>query len=217
MTTEEINLLVEKYFNAEGYKFPTHFEHRYDPDSSAITYSLIRHFKPQTILHIGTWEGGSTCLIMAALLKNNKIFQYIAAELLSDKREKTAQHCLEKNNLSPMIIGNITNNLLMIPDEIDFLFHDTDHDLETTKWIFENIVPKLKNGALINFHDWAVTDNHGIWSGKIENGMGGWPETEYMLGLHREGKLPFKKLYFNYGIGKPSNREAGFFIYKKPK
>lgn len=217
MTTEEINELVNKYFNLEGYTFPTDFEHRYDADSSAITYSLIRHFKPKNVLHIGTWQGGSVCIIMAALIKNGGRFRYFASELLDDMREKTKEHCIVKNGQAPTMIGDITKNLSMLPHKIDFLFCDTDHDEETTKWIFKNIIPKLKDGALVNFHDWAVTDNNGIWLGKNENGIGGWPETEYMLELHRKGKLPFEKLFFTYQVIDPPNRESGFFIYRKPK
>ena len=211
LTTDQIDQLIAKYFTAEGYQFPTHFEHRYDSDSSAITYSLVRHFKPKTILHIGTWYGGSVCVIMAALMMNKQPFVYIASELLSDKRSQTAQHCIEKNGNTPMLIEDITENLDKIPNNIDFLFHDTDHDLKTTAWVFEHVIPRLKNGALVNFHDWAVQEIDGKWVGK-ENM---WPETEYMLELHKVGKLPLEKLYFNYEEEK--GKEAGFFIYRKPK
>ena len=216
LTTEEINKLIDQYFNAEGYQFPNHFEHRYDPDSSAITYSLIRHFKPKTILHIGTWEGGSVCVIMAALMMNKQPFVYIASELLRDRRANTAQHCLERNGVIPMMVGDITENLDKIPNNIDFLFHDTDHDLKTTSWIFEHVIPKLKNGALVNFHDWPVKDVEGVWLSKQDIKKDTiWPETEYILELYKAGKLPFEKLYFSYE--ERGNTEAGFFIYRKPK
>lgn len=211
LTKKDIDKLIEKYFPAGEYEFPNFFEHRYDPDSSAITYSLIRHFKPKTILHIGTWEGGSVCLVMSALLMNRKPFVYIASELLNDKRQNTARHCMEKNGTTPIMIEDITLNLHLIPDNIDFLFHDTDHDLRTTQWVFENIIPKLSDGALVNFHDWSVKEIDREWVAKEK----AWPETEYMLKLHKTGKLPLEKLYFNYEEGK--GREAGFFIYKQPK
>lgn len=213
---DDIDKLIEKYFLAEGYEFPNFFEHRYDKDSSAITYSLVRHFKPKTILHIGTWEGGSVCLIMSALLRNREPFVYIASELLNDKRSVTAQHCLERNGAIPMMIEDITQNLHLIPNSIDFLFHDTDHDIKTTEWVFQNIIPRLQDGALVNFHDWPVIDENGVWKSKQDLfNEKVWLETEYMLELHKTGKLPFEKLYFNYEEG--HGREAGFFIYRKPK
>lgn len=216
LSQQDIEQLVEKYFNAEGYEFPTYFEHRYDPQSSAISYSLIRHFRPKTILHIGTWEGGSVCVIMSALMMNKKPYVYVASELLQDKIKNTALHCIERNGTTPMMIEDITKNLDKIPKNIDFLFHDTDHDLTTTAWVFEHIIPRLKDGALVNFHDWAVKEIDGEWVGKEALGVGNiWPETKYMLELHKAGKLPFEKLYFNYEDG--GSREAGFFIYRKPK
>lgn len=214
MTNEEERLLEEKYFYKEGYTFPSHFEHRVDQDSLKAIYSHVRKEKPRNSLQIGCWEGGTTLTILAALLKNNKKFTFVASELLEDKRENTKQHCIEKFNVYPVMIGDITKCLDQVPEEIDFLYHDTDHDLETTKWVFDNIFPRLKDGALVIFHDWAVTDNNGVWLGKGENGSGGWPETEYMLELHRQGKLPLEKVYWNYK--NPGNWETGIFKYKKP-
>lgn len=216
MNSEEVNTLIANYFNSEGYKFPKEFEHRVDPDSSAIIYSMVRHFKPKSILHIGTWFGGSTCLIMAAFLKNNQQFEYVASELLDDKRKSTEENCIKKNGVAPKMIGDITKNLDKVPKEIDFLFHDSDHDKETTEWVFENIFPRLKDGALVIFHDWAVIDEGGVWKGKGENGAGGWPETEYLLELHRAGKLPLEKVYWNYNPPE-CKWETGVFYYRKPK
>lgn len=215
MSNEEVNLLIAKYFNSEGYTFPTTFEHRVDEDSSAVMYSMIRHFKPVSALSIGTWLGGSVCVIMAALIKNDKRFRYFASELLDDMRENTKKHCIEKNGQAPTMIADITKNLSMLPRKIDFLFHDSDHDRETTQWVVKNVFPKLKDGALVIFHDWAVYEEGDKWLGKGENGIGGWPETEYLLELHREGKLPLEKVYWNYR--NPENHELGVFKYKKQK
>lgn len=214
MTNGEMSDLNLKYWCAEGYTFPGGFEHRLDQDSSACLYSLIRHFKPNKVLAIGTWEGGSTCVIMAALLKNKeetgKDFIYVASELLDGKRMATEAHCLEKHNRAPIMIGDITQNLSMVPSKIDFLFSDHDHDKETTAWEFENILPRVKKGSLICFHDWAVEElSDGRWSGKGKDGCGGWPETQYIMDLHAAGTLPMKKLWWNWH--NPDQWETGFF------
>lgn len=198
MNNNEVVQLVDKYFRSEGYIFPTDFEHRFDRDSSAILYSLIRHYKPKNCLAIGTWEGGSTCVMMAAMLKNKNKANYVASELLDDKRMEAEQNCIKKNKVAPTMIGDITKNLNKVPKELDFLFVDTDHDFDTTKWIFENIMPRVKKGALVAFHDWAVEEKNGEIIGKGADGQGGWPETEYMMDLWRKKKLPFKKLYWGY-------------------
>lgn len=215
MTNGEMTDLNLKYFLKEGYSFPVEFEHRLDQDSSACLYSLVRKYNPKKVLHIGTWEGGSTCVIMAALLKNKeedgKDFLYVASELLDDKRACTYTHCMEKHGTAPLMIGDITKNLDKVPSKIDFLFSDHDHDWDTTAWEFDNIMPRVKKGSLICFHDWAVEElSDGRWNGKGIDGAGGWPETQYIMDLHAAGKLPMEKLWWNYH--NPDAWETGFFI-----
>lgn len=205
MTNEEVEALVSKYFNAEGYRFPDGFEHRVDPDSSAVLYSFIREFKPTSILGIGTWKGGSTCVMVAALKKNGVPFRYVASELADDMRRETEQNCIAVNGIAPLMIGDITANLDKVPEEIGCLYHDTDHDMETTKWVLDNILPRVKKGALVAFHDWAVTDTAGKWVAKD----GAWPETLYMIEQHEKGLLPMEKVYWNYN--NPGMWELGVF------
>lgn len=206
MTNREVEDLLEDYFNKEKFVFPGYIEHRFEEISSAVMYSMIREYKPRSILAIGTWMGGSTNVIMKALLKNKLPFKYVASELLDDMRLTTANTCFQENNIVPEMIGDITKNIDKVPEEIDFLFHDSDHDRDTTDWVLNNIFPRLKKGALVIFHDWAVWEEDGKWIAKD----GAWPETQYILELHEQGKLPLKKVYWNYK--NPATNETGVFI-----
>ena len=208
MTVEEVLKLKSEYFDKEGYHFPP-IEHRLEAYSSALLYSFIRKYKPTSVLGIGTWEGGSTWLMMAALLKNKKKFNYVASELLDDKRKETTLNCFAKNGKSPIMIGDITKNLDKVPEKIDLLYSDTDHDLDTIKWIVENIFPRLTQGALVVFHDWAVQEINGELVGKGNYGQGGWDETTYLMDLIRENKLPFKKLFWTFK--NPGLEETAFW------
>lgn len=206
MTTKEINSLVEQYWNPIHYNFADeNFEHRFEPVSSGMMYSLIRNYKPKNVVALGTSFGGSTCIIMSALLANKRKFKYLASEIVDDLREATRAHVIQKCGQAPELIGDLTK-YENYPDDIDFLFHDTNHDRATTEWVFENIVPKVKKGGLVIFHDWAVKEKGGKWVGK--DGM--WPETEYMIELYDKGVFPFKKVYFNYELG--SGLETGVFL-----
>lgn len=211
MTNEEVQVLVDQYFKGDGYVFPGGFEHRLDPDSSAVMYSFIRDKKPTTALSIGTWEGGSACIIESALQMNDPPFQYYASELLDDKRENTRLHVLEKCGKTPIMLGDITKSLSQIPQEIDFLYHDSDHDTGTTQWVVDNIFPRLKKGSLVIFHDWAVEEINGKWVGKGSQGKGGWGETQLLMDLHEKGQLPLEKVYWNYH--NPGSWELGVFLY----
>jgi|GEM_PF-6657559 len=216
MTHDQIEELCKKYFDQEGYTFPTHFEHRLEERSSRILYSLIRHFKPTSALGMGTWHGGSTCVMMAAFLKNGNKFKYVASELLDELRASTERNCIEKNGVAPAMIGDITKNLDKVPKTLDFIYHDTDHDLETTKWIHENIFPRIKKGSLVAMHDWAVEFNEEgkLW-GKGGGGTGGWPETQYWMDEYEKGTLGLKPYFWtwkktNYGLN--GGEETAFWI-----
>lgn len=205
MTLEEIEKLCKKYFDKEEYVFPTYFEHRFDEVSSRMLYSLIRHYKPTTPLAIGTWRGGSTCLMMAAFLENHKQFFYTASELEDDLREETRENCIRKNIVAPVMIGDITKNLDRVPNQIDFLFHDTNHDLDTTKWIHENIFPRIKKGSLVCMHDWAVEE---LPDGTLLPKEGAWAETHYWIENYKN--LGLKKLFWTYNV--TGLQETGFFV-----
>ena len=209
MTNEEIDALVEKYWKPINYNFADEdFEHRFEEVSSGMMYSLIREYKPTNVVALGTSFGGSTLIITAALLANKKPYKYLASEIADDLRKLTEEHVIKKYKVAPTLIGDLTE-YADYPDEIDFLFHDTNHDLETTRWVFENIMPKVKKGALVIFHDWPVAEHaSGEWVAK--EGM--WPETKYMLELKKKGKLPLEKVYFNWELG--SCLETGVFIKK---
>ncbi len=225
MKNEEIVGLVEKYFRAEWTKsadgklwaFPD-FTHRYDPDSSAILYSLLRFLKPTSCLEIGTYHGGTTGVIMAALLKNECPFSFIASEIDEECRHETSKNVFQVHGVSPTMIGDITKSLFVIPKNLNFLCIDTDHDRPTTEWIVQNIFPRCVPGALVAIHDFAVEEINGQWVGKGNGGVGGLPETEYYMELHRKGLWPLEKIYWSYKNplwkGMSAGWESSFWSYK---
>lgn len=208
MTNKEIDDLVEKYWKPINYSFADeNFEHRFEPTSSGMMYSLIREYKPTNVVALGTSFGGSTLIITAALLHNKRAYKYLAAEKEEDLRKQTKYHVLQKYHVAPKLIGDLTR-YRNYPDEIDFLFHDTNHDRETTEWVFKHIIPKVKKGGLVIFHDWPVDGKSKKWVAKD----GAWGETLYMLELKEKGILPLEKVYFNWELG--SCLETGVFLKK---
>jgi len=208
MTREQMNNLVEQYFNKEGYEFPTHqFEHRLESTSSSMIYSMLRELEPTLCLHIGTWNGGSTAVSLAAMEKNKKPYLYITSELLEDKRAQTVYNVFQHVHTAPFMLGDITKQLPVLErlGKLDYLFVDTDHDLETTEWIFKNVVPMLRSGGLYVMHDWPVEEKKGKWISKDDS----WEETDYIIKLHESGKLPLSPLYWTWN--NPGQEETGFF------
>ena len=206
-----INDLVFKYFSGDKVILPNWFERKVDDESSAILYSLIRHYKPKSVLEIGTCCGGTTTLILSALLKNNTDFTFVASELADDLREETKDNTIRSCGVSPVLIGDITKNLDKVPKKLDLLFVDTDHDLETTKWIKKNLWSRVVKGGIFAMHDWPVRMVNGeIRSKEMDNIGNCWPETTYLLEIYKQKKFPFSILHWTYkGQGSP---EAGFWI-----
>lgn len=211
MTNEEMSDLVQKYFQAEGYVFPGDFEHRVESISSAMVYSLVRHYRPKNVLEVGSWHGGITCILMTALQKNNQLFHFVCSELADDNREKTRSNVLRACGQEPIMVGDITESLSLLPPSLDFVFIDTDHDEGTTNWIIDHIWPRITKNGIYGMHDWAVYEEGEKAIGKGNGGVGGWPEATYLINLHNEKKFPFQKLFWTYR--NPGSEETGFWIH----
>ena len=204
---EDIDKLTDKYFVADGHTWPDWMaigkgdnEVRYDYDSSKVCYSLIRDFKPTNCLEFGTSFGHSTLFIADALLKNGLPFKYIAFEMERDLWIKTSDNLDRRHSkIIPLLVNrNIMECKEDIPDNLDFVFIDSNHEKESTDFYVEHIFPKIVPGGLVAIHDFAVTEVDGEWRGKGDSGNGGLPETEILMQLHKEGKLPLEKLYWMY-------------------
>lgn len=231
MTKQELRDLVEKYFVGDKHQFPDWMSYeagetevRYDYDSSKLCYSLIRHFKPTSVFECGASFGHSTIFITDALLKNGKPFKFVSYEFEQPIYEAAKKNLIKRHGklVPDLVFGDVTKNMDQVPDEIDFAFIDTNHEAESTKWYVENIFPRLKDGALVAIHDFAVEVlPNGKWNGKGPNGVGALEETQILMGLHEQGVLPLEPLYWNYHNplfdGDNYNWEASFWIYRKPK
>lgn len=212
-TRFEIDEKVMKFFAPDNYQFPIEFEHRVDPYSSRILYSLIREYQPTSCLEIGTSHGGLTCVIQSALIKNEKPFTYVASEMAPDLlAEATNWVNMRCSGRVPIMVGKIEDNLDKVPNEIDFLFQDTDHDLENCLWYLKNIFPRLKDGALVGIHDWSVR----MKDGKLAYEGGSFPEIQHLISLIEKNELPLQKLFWTWDHEdlRP-NIATSFWRYKK--
>lgn len=204
---EDIDKLITKYFVADEHTWPdwmsysnSQNEVRYDYDSSKICYSLIRDFKPTNCLEFGTSFGHSTILITDALLKNGTPFDFMGFEMVEGLYDKTVANLTKRHKkVIPTIIkGDITKYLEEIPDNLDFVFIDSNHEEGSTQFYVDCIFPKIVSGGLVAIHDFAVTDVGGEWQGKGTDGAPGLPETGILMDLQKKGELPLEKLYWTY-------------------
>jgi cephalosporin hydroxylase len=218
MTTEEMKELVNAYWIGDGYTPPRMTEHRVDLQwSEPVIYSLLRDFKPTSLLEFGTSYGGTACLTMTALLKNGKPFKFVASEMNPQVLGECTANIMKACGKLPTMVGKIEDNLDKVPKELDWVLIDTNHDLENCKWYMENIIPRVKKGGMVVIHDWAVREI----DGKLvyENNDGSGHEIVYLMDLYEKGTLPLEKFYWTWGDGERTRRggpiEAATSIWLK--
>lgn len=164
-TNEQINLVkeFENYYNQIPFIDEKNNQNRFYFNNSYYTYtdaiflySMIRHYKPKKIIEIGS--GYSSAVMMDTDEKFlNQTINFTFIEPFPD-RLKT----LFKNtdyNSKTIIEKNVQEVELEIFESLncgDFLFIDSSHVVKTggdLNYILFEILPKLKKGVLIHFHD----------------------------------------------------------------
>ena len=187
-----------------------YIEYRIDDQSLDKISDLILTDHPKKVLEIGSWEGGDSITILNELLKHEDKypFKFYISEKDRDKNKITELAVRlelplnsEKIHKDILFLGDIMS--AEIPQNIDLLIIDTDHDKETSKWIFDNVLPNMKSGGKVIIHDWCIKEIDGEFSSKSSP----WPEMEYYLDLLRNKKFPLKKIEWIVG----NAQELGIF------
>ena len=127
---------------------------------SFILYAMVREKKPKTMVEIGA--GGSTKISLAALEKNREeghdyhlysVDPYPQALLRNIRNER---HMLLENKVQDLAIEPLA--------DADLLFIDSSHVCKIGGDVnFEmlELVPRLKIGALVQWHDIMIPNNYG--------------------------------------------------------
>ena len=171
---------------------------QYDAISHRINYAMTRQEKPSVVVEFGTRGGGCTFTIFKALLANKREFVYMPYELEDDNRQLSQHNLNEAFGKNAPIVGGDIMKTKNLPDNIDYLFVDNYHDYETTKWVFEYLLPKkCKKGALVHFHDLVI---HGNFEFDMPNYDNIPPDGEqlYLHELNKSGKLPLEKIFWGW-------------------
>ena len=145
-----------------------------------ILYNIVRYVKPKTIIEIGC--GHSSLMIQHAIKKNaettgNYECKHIAIEPFENKWLKS----VSKIEFVEEMVENLNTSFFEILTEGDILFIDSTHMIRPQgDVLFEilEILPKLKSGVLIHFHDiFTPRDYLDEW---LKDGLLFWNE-QYLL------------------------------------
>ncbi len=129
----------------------------YESVDGEILYCMIRHFRPQQIIEIGS--GNSTCLAAETILANEKLIPGYKCSLtaIEPYPNETIQKGFDGlTQVVPEPVQNIPYSAFEQLGENDFLLIDSSHVLKTgsdVQYEYLEILPRLRKGVIISFHD----------------------------------------------------------------
>lgn len=155
--------LFEQYYNEipfteiKSNKTRYYFENGlYSYTDAIFLYSMIRHFKPKQIIEIGSGFSSSV------MLDTNEYFLNSSMNLTFIEPYTDRLKSLLKNNdenTTTIIEKDVQEVNIETFEKLnpgDFLFVDSTHVVKTgsdVNYIIFEILPKLKSGVIIHFHD----------------------------------------------------------------
>ena len=180
-TTGQLSLLAKFNYNNELIKFPLeksneiafyYQNNSYESGDAEYLYNIIRHFKPKTLIEIGS--GYSTLMAKNAIDKNKEDITYTCRHICIEPYE---QPWLEKTGVTLLRkkVETIEKSLFMELEANDILFIDSSHVIRPQGDVlfeFLELLPLLKPGVIIHVHDiftpkdypdeWIYT--HKLWN-----------------------------------------------------
>lgn len=144
---------------------------------SFILYSIIREKKPKIMIEIGSGE--STKVSLAALNVNESEGVHCKFYAIEPYPEKFLKEIKKQNfNLIKSVLQDVDINMLK---SADLLFIDSSHVSKIgsdVNYEILEIIPKLKVGAVVHWHDIMIPTNY--WKRWIDDGNMFWNES-YMV------------------------------------
>lgn len=205
-TAEQLDLIKEFSQFYKDLPFPimkkdnirfNYYNSYYSYTDAIILFSIIRYFEPKKIIEIGSGYSSAVMLDTNELFFNGNI-QLTFIEPFSRDRLNILLKVTDRQN-SKIIQQNVQNVPLKVFKELqsgDILFVDSTHAVKTgsdVNFILFEILPVLKKGVLIHFHDIHFPFEYPKdW---VLNGFG-WNETYFLKAFLMYNK-DFKILFFS--------------------
>jgi hypothetical protein len=122
-----------------------------------IAYCMIRHFKPRTVIEVGS--GNSTYLIAQAILKNKEETERYNCDLTAIEPYPNPTLIRGFPGLSNLIdqkVQSVSLSEFGKLSDSDILFIDSSHALKIgsdVQYEYLDILPRLQKGVIIHLHD----------------------------------------------------------------
>ena len=130
------------------------------PDEQKFLNGIVRKYKPKKLVEIGVSQGGTAALMLNAIkdLKNSKLYSIDRNENHYIHHERKSGWIVkekfpELSNKWKLYYGNTAEYIESIGNNIDFVYIDTVHLTpgEMLNWL--EVLPFLKEEAIVVIHD----------------------------------------------------------------
>lgn len=121
-----------------------------DDIEAEITYLLLRHVRPATVVELGALDGWSTSWILRAL-RQNRSGTLRSFDLVDGARRQVPDE-LAADRWS-FTLGDVRE---VGSDGIagaDYVFIDADHGMRFARWYTSRLLPVLRSGTPVSVHD----------------------------------------------------------------
>lgn len=116
-----------------------------------LLFSLVQQHQPKTILEVGTGHGYSTAWMIMALREESKLYTI---------DEVTRPQIAEDERII-RLRGTLNEKIGEIPTHLDFVFLDSDHQIDRIAKDIELIQSRLQPGSVVVIHDTEYCDEMG--------------------------------------------------------
>lgn len=159
------------------------------PRYGRLLFRLVRYFKAQQVLELGSCLGVGTSYLALAT-KEGRVWSIEASEQFANIANETISACGVRH--AEIIQGTFEDKLNSVLDRIaslDFVFIDGNHTYQATLQYFETILKKLSNNSVVVIDDiyWTEEMNR-AWKEIQKN-----ERVTLTLDIHRMGLIFFKK------------------------
>ena len=121
-----------------------------DDIEAEITYLLLRHAQPETVIEIGSFHGWSTTWILRALRDNDR-GRLHSFDLLDEvRRHVPAELAAGRWNFTQGDARGVDRDLIR---RADHLFLDADHGRRFARWYVAHLLPEVRAGIAVSVHD----------------------------------------------------------------
>jgi len=124
-----------------------------------LLFNLVNHFKPETILELGTSVGISSAFIGSAA-KEARFITIDASETKLNKAKELSENLGLKNiRFVKGDFDEVLESVLLNTSKLDFVFIDGNHKKEPTLKYFEQCLNKSHNNSVFIFDDIHWSDD----------------------------------------------------------